>query len=355
MQDTEKPLNKDLDIDRLKIQSDSSQMTLFEIIEPYSRRGELSNTVAVYDSLPKYVWDQSGLVDDLSQAIITRKCKIQGNEYIIKIKPAMIERNGKTILVYAGQREELVEDALRKIAVSGSGSLIEGKAGVTFSLNELQAELSSTGHTFSWGEIQEAIMVCRGATLECHSADGDTFISSSFFPMVGITTRTQYLEKKGEAKCYVQFNPFVNDSIMKLTFRQYSYKIGMKIKSPLARFIYKRMCHYWTQASSEAPYTPSLVSFLSQSPREFSPRMADNLRAMKNALDALITEGVVSDYDANQIKDGRKITDVRYRIRPTDSFVTQTKAANHSSNRAELKSLRLQMKLKTKTPPPVIE
>ncbi|MCV5513821.1 plasmid replication protein, partial [Escherichia coli] len=83
-----------------------------------------------------------------------------------------------------------------------------------------------------------------------------------------------------------------NESIMNLSFRQYNYKIGMQIRSPLARYIYKRMSHYWTQASPDSPYTPSLISFLTQSPRELSPRMPENVRAMKLALEALIKQEV---------------------------------------------------------------
>lgn len=332
------------EIENPDFERESIQMSLFEIIEPLSRRGEYSNTIEIYDSLPKYVWEQARELSDLSQAVITRKCWVRGNEYQIKIKPALIEKNNSTVLIYAGQREELVEDALRKLAVNGNGSLINGKAGVTFTLYELQCELKSTGHTYSLPEIKESLMVCRGATLECYSSNGDSFISSSFFPIIGLTTRGDYLAKGGDAKCYVQFNQLVNESIMNMSFRQYNYRIGMELRSPLARFIYKRMSHYWTQAAANMPYTPSLISFLTASPRDLSPRMPENIRAMKNALEALIKENIVSDYDAEQIKNGRKVEDVRYTIRPCESFVTQVKAANHRAKQTALNAIKLGLK-----------
>ncbi len=49
--------------------------------------------------------------------------------------------------------------------------------------------------------------------------------------MVGLTTRGEFRKKGGNAGCYVQFNPLVNESIMNLSFRQYNYKIGMQIRS----------------------------------------------------------------------------------------------------------------------------
>ncbi len=331
---------KDKDLEKLDV-SKSPQLSLFEIIEPTSKKDDYSNTIELYDALPKYVWEQKREHEDLSNAVVTRKCTIRDQQFTVKVKPAIIEKDdGRTVLIYAGQREEILEDALRKLAVNGKGHVIEGKAGVMFTLYELQKELAKMGHGYNLNEIKEGIQVARGATLECISESGDAFISSSFFPMVGLTTRGEFRKKGGNVRCYVQFNPLVNESIMNLSFRQYNYRIGMQIRSPLARYIYKRMSHYWTQAHPDAPYTPSLISFLSQSPRELSPRMPENVRAMKNALEALIKQEVVSDYDANQIKEGRKIVDVRYVIRPHENFVKQVMASNKRKQQTELKAMK---------------
>ncbi|MCC8379131.1 plasmid replication protein [Xenorhabdus sp. PB30.3] len=328
--------NKDKDIETLNVTT-SVQMSLFEILESPVKKDDYSNTIELYDALPKYIWDQR-IHEDLSNAIVTRECNIRGQQFTIKIKPAIIEKDdGRTVLIYAGQREEILEDALRKLAVNGNGHIIEGKAGVMFTLYELKKELSKMGHTYSLTEIKEAIQICRGATLECISSDGEAFMSSSFFPMVGLTTRGEFRKKGGNAKCYVQFHILVNESIMNLSFRQYNYKIGMQIRSPLARYIYKRMSHYWTQAHVDSPYTPSLISFLSQSPRELSPRMPENVRAMKNALDVLIKQEVIKDYDTNQLLEGRKVIDVRYTIRPHEEFVKQVMASNKRKKQTELK------------------
>lgn len=318
----------DKDLESFKL-SRPLQIELFEIIEAPGREKPYSNTIELYDALPKYNWSAKREYDDLSNAVIKRRCTIRGQSFTVKIRPAIIDKDGSTsVLIYPGQREELVEDALRKLAVEGKGQMLDGKAGVLFTLYELQKELEEMGHGFNLNEIKEAIFVCRGSLLECISDDGQTSISSTFFPMVGLTTRGQFMEKGGDARCYVQFHPMVNESILKLTFRQYNYRLAMDIRSPLARYIYKRMAHYWTQASTNSPYTPSLVSFLSQSPRELSPTMYQNTRAMRNALDVLIKQEVISGYDAEEVKDGRRIVDVRYVIRPHAEFVKQTKAAN---------------------------
>lgn len=258
-------------------------------IEPVSvfKENEYSKSIEIYDSIPKYVWNRKKIkTNNASNAIIIRKTSIRGKKFLIKVKPAIIEKkNFKTILIYPGQREEIIEDALRKIAVDGNGKIIQGKAGVIFTLYQLQKELIKTGHGYNLNEIKEAIAICRGATLECITEDGRIFISSSFFPLIELRKRDNFEQN---TKCYVQFNPLVNSSIINCSFKQYNYTVCMQIHSPLARYIYKRMSHYWIQAHQKFPYTPSLVSFLNYSSRDLSKRMSENIRAMKNALQLLI-------------------------------------------------------------------
>lgn len=330
-----------------------NQLSLFEIIESHTADDRYSNTIELYDALPKYNWAKQREFHDLKDAQIVRHCTLKGQTYRVAIKPAIIEKDGVNTLIYPGQREEFVEDALRKFAVAGQSTLLNDQAGVVFTLYQLQQELMRTGHTYNLNEIKESIQVCRGATLECSTNDGETLVSSSFFPVIGLTTLRDYKNKGGDAKCFVTFNPLVTKSIFALSFRKYNYSLGMRINSPLARFFYKRMSHYWTQASTSMPYTPSLVSFLSQSPRGLSDRMAENVRAMKNALDVLIENKVVSGYDTEVIKNGRAIVDVRYTIRPHENFINLMMSANKDKNallaKVELRAMKNSVRRKSPT------
>lgn len=317
---------KDKDIDALSV-SAPRQIDLFEILDDGPDRS-YSNTIELYDALPKYNWSQRREHNDLQEAEIMRTCTLRGKDYRIVIKPAILKKRGKSVLIYPGTREEVVEDALRKFAASGQARMLENDAGVTFTLNQLQRELESMGHGYNIAEIKEAIMVCRGATLECYGDNDETLISSNFFPMIGLTTRKQYLKSPGDALCYVTFHPMVTRSIMDLTFRTYNYKLGMELPSALARFIYKRMSHHWVQASAMHPYTPKLVSFLKQSPRGLSEDMYSNTRAMTNAIKVLQKHKVISEYNEEVIKKGRKIVDVHYVIYPHENFVKAMRKAN---------------------------
>lgn len=331
----------DIDITNVRIEQDG-QLDLFSILDPASRPQEdYSNTVDLYDAIPKYVWGPREH-EDLKSATLTRHCTLRGNKLVVKLKPAIIEKDGRTVLIYPGQREELVEDALRKIAVSGQAVSVNDKAGVSFTLYELMKELEKMGHTYDLNEIKEALFVCRGAIMECYSEDGTAVINSSLFGLVGLTTRQDIREGRAE-RCFVQFNPLVNDSIMNLTFRQYNYKIGMDIRSPLARFVYKRMAQYWTQASENNPYTPNLVTFLGQSPRGLTEKMGENLRAMRNALDTLKKHKVVSRYVEHKVLQGKqKVIDAQYEVYPHPDFVKEVIKANQRKKQVQTQSLRLE-------------
>ncbi|WP_122378028.1 plasmid replication protein [Pseudomonas cannabina] len=308
------------------------QLDLFGIAEGPKANDRYSNSIELWDALPKHLWGNKREFHDLKISEIVRSCTLRNVEYKVVVKPALITKDGKSSLIYPGPREEFVEDALRKLAVNGNSTMVKENAGVVFTLYQLRNELKSMNHTYSIEEIKEAIQVCGGAKIECYTDTGGdkSSMGSSFFPLVALTTRGEdVVTTKGKnTKCLVVFHPMVTRSILELSFRKYNYSLGMRINNSLARFIYKRMSHYWIQASDDQPYTPSLVSFLKQSPRGLTERMPDNVRAMKTALDDLIKHEVVSHYDAEQLLQGRKIIDIRYRIYPHANFVKMAMAAN---------------------------
>ena len=94
----------------------------------------------------------------------------------------------RTIDYYPGTREELVEDALRKIAscqFSGFMQQIPTEtSGVLFSLYELMAELAETGHTFSYQQIIESLTVLRLSHIDIYkegsNGKGGGLVSSNY-------------------------------------------------------------------------------------------------------------------------------------------------------------------------------
>ncbi|WP_422452146.1 plasmid replication protein [Endozoicomonas sp. ALC066] len=324
----ESNLDKSLEDSRI---TSNQQMNLFQLPDILDKNH--SNLVDIYDALDKYSYGKVRRVSKISDASRVTVAKIKNRKIKATIRAAnMTDANGNTYLIYPGEREERVEEALRKLAVSGNGTFIDDSAGVIFTLYALQKELKANGHHYKIPELKEAILVNRRASLSVETMDGTAIVDSGFFIAAALVSRSEYLENS-KSQCYVRFNPLVTESILRMQFRRYNYSLSMKIKNSLARYMYRRMSLYYTQASSKDPYTPNLVSFLSQSPREISPRMSENIRAMNTALTVLKKCCIVKDWaDPVQIKKGRKIIDVKYKIHPHKNFVSQQRMASASLN-----------------------
>jgi hypothetical protein len=336
----------------------SLQLSLFELIE--NSESEYSNTIELYDALPKYVWDKAD--SDLREnSVITRTFKSRGAVYTVKIKPAVVERRNAagdmvSVMVYPGSREEIVEEALRKIAINGNSfeSEADKNVGVFFTVSLLCKELARTNHTYSNQEVVEALDVMSSSLLECSlgtKGKGRDMYRGNFLTSLALTTRGQFLDD-GSTKCFATFHPLVTHGIRTQKFRLYDYSISMGLKSDLARYIFKRMSHYWTQASLDHPYNIKLVTFLTGSPRGLSPKMKDNMRAMRSALKALVDEKVLlPNWEEEFIKDNndRRITlDVAFALYPHENFVKHMMRANRKHNevvsQAELADARSALK-----------
>lgn len=300
------------------------QLTLFELIESPRPKERYSHTIDLYDGLPKYQWSRESSTEASSQV---RPYTHRGVDYEMTVIPAQIIRDGNTTFVYPGVREEVVEDALRKLLTQGQGQVTGKDVSVNFTVRQLRDELSRNGRTYSHTQIVEALEICQGARLEVRTKDGRSVVRSQFFPTIALTSRSD-IARDPNAMCHVRFNPLVTESIRDSSFRRYNYQLNMSLTNNLARYIHKRMSSRWLQASSEHPYNISLLSFLEASPQSVSTEMKYNVRAMKTALEALTKAEIISHYDEDRIKEGRRIIDIRYAIFPHESFVAQMIASN---------------------------
>lgn len=101
-------------------QSRPTQLTLFELLLPQEKG--LSNTIELYDFIPKYHWGKVERIGGEFLRSLEREFECRGQKYKVKIRPASIEdKDGKERYYYPSKREELVEDALRKFVAEGQG------------------------------------------------------------------------------------------------------------------------------------------------------------------------------------------------------------------------------------------
>lgn len=321
-------------------QTKPAQMALFQLAT--QEDGRYSNTIELYDGIPKYFWGKTERINGQFLEPIERDFAYRGNDYSVRITPAVIkDRDGVNRYYYPSAREELVEDALRKLACDGRGLFLDDEAGVVFSLYELWQELKRAGHTYDLNEIKEALLVCKLANIEVRNSDGSQVIISSLFETVGLQTREDWKGQGKNTKAFVRFNQLVTRSIKNGAFRQLNYERSMAYVGVIARQLHKRMSHHFTQASITTKYEIKLSTII----RDFGitryGQLRDNLRQVEKALlemkerDALLSYKIVPIYNATR---KNKLEDALVVIQPSIRFSSEMKLANkHQGDiRAEL-------------------
>src|SRR5262245_60326434 len=117
------------------------QLVLFQTLLPEDDPDEnFSNTIEFYDAIPKY-FSNPRLMDSMRKDGIylprlERDFQHRGETYKVTIRPARLTgRDGMDKEYYPGPREELVEEALRKLACDRlNGVYLDDQAGVQFTI-----------------------------------------------------------------------------------------------------------------------------------------------------------------------------------------------------------------------------
>jgi hypothetical protein len=137
-----------------------------ELLAPwYARSPDESRTLDFFDAIPKYPYAVTTATDKPQR--IEATFTLLGKRYLTEILPAQIKDavTGQERLLFPGSREELVERALRFIAVQQiaktklTPDIQTGQQSVTvfFSLSMLRRHLEQLGHGFKLSEIKEAL------------------------------------------------------------------------------------------------------------------------------------------------------------------------------------------------------
>ncbi|MBT6120132.1 hypothetical protein HOH45_01545 [bacterium] len=311
--------------------SSPSQLGLFFNKDRYQKH--LSHTIELYDVMPKYFFGNQMREKGKSYEYlpeIVREFVHRKEHYTISIRPARITKNGRDIDIYPGQREELVEDAIRKIAIDREGVFLDGNLGVPFTLYQVQQELSKNGHGYNLNEIKEALLICHECNIKVISKSGEIQVSSSIFPALGLATRKEFGKR-----AFVQFSPLVTTSINQGTYRQINFSKYMKHSLSLSRWLHKRMSHHFTQAGKNEVYSIHLSTIVSGSGMKQYSRIGDCKKQIHLALKQLVKNEVLAAFDDTKHskiiyseKRKNKIEDIKFQLIPHPSFINEIISAN---------------------------
>lgn len=323
------------------------QLELFKgWISPESNQ---SRTVDLFDAIPKYVFDKKGKTTEKIELLV-REFEFRNAQYAVTITPATIVRNSKAIGVYPGEREEIVTRALLQMTVQQRLELRLGKddknkatISATFSLSQLRKQLQAVGHEYSLGQIDEALQVCHGATMnvKVEGAGKREGLSSGIFQWYA--THDEDGDKTGTRSLrYVVFNPLVTSSILGRTTLAINFDRVMSLKSPLARWLYDRISHNFRQAVKNGAiagmgYHLALSTILRESGVVAEARQRANIEKIRavlaelkaqRVLDSICSHKEVLTYGEKPPRGPRPVVDAVWTLYPSRTLVDEIIAGN---------------------------
>lgn len=318
--------------------SKPEQLLLFEMVSPEEK--PYSNTIELYDAIPKY---HSGGVDRIEGKflnVLERFFEFRGVKYKVNVSPAKIkDKDGIFRDYYPSQREELIEDALRKLACEGKGIFLDDQASVIFTLYELQQELQRMGHGYNINQIKEALLICAKSNIEVMTENGTTVVISNIFETLGLQTREDWKGHGKKSKAYVRFNLLITKSIVDGSFRQLNYDKYMSFNSVISRRLHKRLSHHFTQADRTNKYEILLSTIIRDFGLTEYTELRNNLRNVDTALKEMVEKEVLSAFEVKKIfspERKNKISNAKITLIPHPNFIAEIINANRRKKQLSL-------------------
>jgi len=352
--------------DRLRLnQGEMPEEVQLELLAPwYTQNTSESRTLDFFDAIPKYPFSVTTTIGKSER--IEVPFTLRGKKYTAEIVPARIKdaQTGQERLVFPGGREELVERALRFIAVQQiaktklTPDLETGRQAVTvfFTLSMLRRHLEGLGHGFRLSAIKEALDILSDTLIEIRlEADDEPGQSKRRRFMKG-TILSNYTgdfaegDSTGEdSRAAMTFHPLATQAILELAYFPINQARVGSLKHPLARWLTTRMSHNYRQARKKGfvqkdGYQMSLKTILEERGLVPEARLRNNLDAVRNALKEMKQRGVLSKLQAFDEKlayaptNGRpKIINAVWTLYPSDEFVDEIISGSKQMSHARTK------------------
>ncbi|HEX2839944.1 hypothetical protein [Hyphomicrobium sp.] len=311
----------------------------------FGKSENLSNTIELWDAIPKYSFtarmqaqkrDSSGRLPVYQRSFEYRPAPKADNPTLVctvSLQPASILIDGKRVDCYPSADEELVEEVLKKIFTAQACGLHNSRRGeswVRFTLHMIRTELARRGRTRSIAEIKQSLEILSktvlDVTIEGRGAKKIVYTN----PILNDLTRVTRAELREDPKAMwtARLPALISTSINALSYRQFNYAILMDLKSPLARWLHKRLSHEYTNAHLSHPYSILFSTIARDSGLLHNCRPSANLQTVERALDELKERRVLWTYSAERRDEKTAILDVLFTLTPHSDFVDDIKAAN---------------------------
>lgn len=304
-------------------------------------RDRLSNTFDLWDSVPRYAMSRQQMTrirkDKGFLSLQQVAFQYRGRSLEARIQAARIfdETTRMETDYYPSANEELIEDALRKIAAEQQNAFFDKanyRSGVMFTLYMLREELKKRGHTRSYQEIVLSLKILALSSIEILTKDGgngEGFTISSYFSGLSAVSKNRLAEDP-QAKWIVQFHPLVTQAIDALTYRQFNYAQMMSHRTQLARWIHKQLSLKFTFASLMSSFEMRYSTIKRDSALLGGYKQERQaIAALDAAWKELKASDVLMNVSKSEVRGSRgKLEDVVYTLTASLNFVAEMKAAN---------------------------
>jgi len=333
-----------------------------ELLAPwYTQNTSESRTLDFFDAIPKYPFAVTTTMPKPERLEVP--FTLRGKKYTAFVAPAQITdaKTGQERLVFPGGREELVERALRFIAVQqiAHTKLIPdaetGRQAVTvfFTLSMLRRHLEDLGHGYKLSAIKEALDILSATLIEIRVESADEPGQSKRRRFMKGTILSNYTgdfaegDSTGEeSRAAMTFHPLATQAILELAFYPINQLRVAKLKRPLARWLTTRMSHNYRQARKNGfvqneGYHISLKTILDERALAHEARLWNSVKSVREALTEMKSRGILSEmrpFDEKLIhapsKGRPKIVDAIWTLYPSAEFVDEVIRGNKQMERA---------------------
>ncbi len=320
---------------------DNRQLNLFQsfLSNTDGQRDQLSNAIDLWDSVPRYSVSRQEMtkarVDDTFLKPHRSTFQHRGRSYTCVISPAYVsDLDGKERYFYPSANEELVEDALRKLALEQHAGYFDKpnyRSGVVFTLYALREEMKRRGHTRSYQQIVQSLNILSHSVIDIRpdGQGGEGQISSACLPSLVAVSRKK-LKDDPDARWAVQFHPLVTGAIDQVTHRQYNYHLMMSHTTQLARWLHKQLVLKFTFADQFKPFVMRYSTIKRDSGLLGGyVRERKAIEMVEAAFASLIEKCILASVSrTDETGPRKKLTDVVFKISAHLDFIRETKAAN---------------------------
>lgn len=321
---------------------------------------EVSNTVDLWERIPKYFLSPQeqkklrtaeGLAKPYIQEYTLKGQNGEPLPYRLELQPALIKQlDGEYIAFFPTKAEEIIEEVLKKIFTEQNLGIHDSKnaeSWVKFSYSMINKELRKNKCSRTHQQIKHSLEIMSKCILTVYE-DSEEIYTGAILQDYCSVDRKQYLDDT-KALHVARLSVFISHAVNTLQYRQFNLRRLTACKEQLSRWLLKRLINRFHYASLTTTHHFLFSTIKAESSLLRLAREIDNRIKVIAALEELKNTGTIFNYNILDIKEGRKIVDIKYTITPTHEFSREQKAANARKNMIEEKALKKGLKIVDKS------